>query len=201
MDKEKKQIKAIEASINSSIKALVSCVPVISLILAARDGYQSSRSEDAINELSEKVLNMKQEKIDKEYIESEEFFDLFSKAMRIRLQSRSKEKARFIVGLLVESMRKDRNKVFSGSLKDLFLSILDQLSNEEMIFLHDFSQGSYHQKPKGDIYQMSEGQGLAMDLLIAKGILTQDSTWDQYVIATTFGKKFIDYIKFLAQEN
>jgi hypothetical protein len=118
------------------------------------------------------------------------------------VHSRSKKKAKFIIGLLTETLRKDRSTDFSISLKETFLFLLDQLTDEEMNLLYRFSQEEYLNKSKDQIYKMGDKcKSIALDGLIAKGILREDNTWEKKIIESMLGQEFICYIKLLAYDR
>lgn len=121
--------------------------------------------------------------------------------MRVRLQNRSVQKAKFIHGLLLESIRKDRDQNFSTALKESFLSVLDQLTDEEMVFLYDFSLGKFKGKSQDDVYRMGDKESIAMDALLAKRLIREDNTWQKHLVESMFGREFIAYLKLLAQEE
>ncbi len=72
---------------------------------------------------------MDEEKIDKEFIQIEEFLDLFQKSLRSVMQSSSKQKTKFILGLLVEILHIDKATDFPILYKESFLFLIDQLNN------------------------------------------------------------------------
>ena len=146
--------KHIKAAGFGTLKGLISSIPYVGpALIGAWDGYWNSRLEDTIEQLSIKIEELGEEKVDIGYIQSEEFIDLFQKGLRVRLQSRSTQKSKFILGLLTESLKRARDPRFSTALKESFLSVLEQLTDEEMIFLFDFSQGRFREKSKDDIYK------------------------------------------------
>lgn len=180
-------------------KGLLSSIPYVgSPIVGTWDSYWNSRFQETVKKLSTAVEQLGEEKIDKQYIESEEYLDLFHAALRCRLQSRSQTKAKFILGMLVESMQKDRNARFQTSDKESFLFILDRLTEKEMDFLYHFSQGEYQGKSKNDIYQSSDELGLAVDGLLTNGVIREDDTWEKHLVESMRGREFIAYLKMLA---
>ena len=199
-NEEKKLGKQIVKGVATGcLKGLLSSTPYVGTsIVGVWDECWNSRIQDAITKLSEALDKIEEQKIDQEFIRSEEFIDLFYKAIRIRVQSRSKQKAKFIQGLLIESMQKNRDARFSISLKESFLSILDQLTEEEIQFLYDFSADKYFRKSKDDIYGMGDHYAIALDGLFSRGILREKSSWDQYVRESMLGREFIEYTKILA---
>lgn len=196
------QVKGSKQAAIGAIKGLISSIPFVGgPIIGAWDGYASSRLDDTIKQLSIRIEKLGEEKIDMAFVKSEEFVDLFHRGLRIRLQHCSKQKAKFIYGMLIESIGQDRDLRFSTALKESFLSILDQLSDEEMIFLHDYSLGKYTGKSQDDIYQIGDKESIAMDGLLANRILRIDSTWDQNIAESMIGREFMAYLKLLAQED
>jgi len=181
------------------IKGLIASIPVIgSSITAAWEGYQGSRLQEAIDYLTAAVTKLGEDKIDKQFIESEEYVDLFNLALRTRMQSRCKEKAKFILGMLIESMQKNRAERFQTSEKESFLFILDRLTEKEMAFLYRFSQSEYRGKSKNDIYQNGDDLALAVDGLLTKGLLREDDTWEKHLVESMLGREFIAYLKILS---
>ena len=181
-----------------SIKSLLSTLSWIGpAAIGAWDGYRGSRLNEFINELSERLNKLDEMKVDKDYIQSEEFYDLFHKALRTIASHRSKIKARFILGLIIESVRNDKDRDFTISQKESFITILDQLSDEEMKLLYNFCAGKYPNMTKDKFYE--KAKGFEIDGLMAKGILAPG--WDQRLRETALGKKFIDYMRILAKES
>lgn len=180
------------------IKGLISELPYIGGVVTGMwDSYHETRLQNFINELHEKLKNVDEKKIDRDYIQSEEFCDLFRRALQSRVLHRSKMKARFILGHVVESIRNDRDKEISTSLKESFLNILDQLTDEEMKLLYDFFQGKYNNFTKEKFYE--KAKGLEIDGIMAAGILT--SGFDQRIKASALGEKFINYMRIVAKES
>ncbi len=203
IDTEPNQTKHLKKAATGGIKGLISSIPFIgSTITGAWDGYWASRAQDTIDQLSQAIIRIGEEKIDKEFISTEEFLDLFQKSLHSIMHSRSKKKAKFIIGLLTETLRKDRTTDFSIALKETFLFLLDQLTDEEMGFLYSFSQGEYLKKSKDEIYKIGDRcKGIALDGLIAKGILREDNTWEKKIVESMLGQEFICYIKLLANDR
>lgn len=137
-----------------------------------------------------------------EYLKSEEFYDLFQKGFRIFLQHRSKMKAKFILNLISESTSKDRDIRFNTDLKEIFLTLIDQMSDDEQIFLSNFSKGKFQGKSRMDILQEKNvSQNIAMNGLFAKRILEDDDTWQNHFGISALGQEFMEYIKILANQD
>jgi len=183
-----------------AFKSLFSLIPPFSIVLGAWDGYQSARFKEFVEQLSEKIALLEQDKIDFPYIESEEFYDLIQKCFKIRLQHRSKLKAKFILNLITESLHKERDLRFDTSIKESFLSLLDEMSDLELIFLSDFAKGEYEGKSRSDVYQSKNGsQAIALDALYAKEILKDADTWEKAIEISMLGREFIDYVTLLSK--
>lgn len=187
---------------NGFFKGLLASIPFVgSPIVGAWDGYWGSRLEETVKYITTAVIKLGEEKIDKQYIESEEYLDLFTLALRTRMQSRSRQKAKFILGMLLESMQKNRSERFQTSDKEAFLFLLDRLTEREMDFLYQFSQGTYSGKSKNDIYQSGDDLALAVDALLTNGILREEDTWEKHLAESMRGREFIAYLKILAETD
>lgn len=180
----------------------VSLIPIIGPHIAALwNGYCNSRMEDTVNRLSQAIKEMDESKVDKDFLASEEGLDLFRKALHIRMLSRSQQKAKFILGLLRESLHKDRDKRFTTSLKEVFLSIIEQLTDEDMLFLQEFCEGKYDQKTRTNIYEIGRDKGVALDHLLSEILLREDDTWEKHIVKSVLGEEFLAYLQVLAKEE
>lgn len=186
-----------------AIKQAIGSVPVIGgMILGMLDGIEKIRADEMMKAFSARIESLEKSKIDVAMIKSEEFLDLFCQAIRVRTRHRSQQKAKFIVGLLTDSIKVERLARFGIEIKETFLMLLDQLSDGELQFLCDFAKGDYEGKSKVNIYQSADKpQAIALDLLLSKGILTEDWTWEKNIKASELGQEFIAYLKHLANEN
>lgn len=192
----------LEGLAEGALKSLFSLIPPFAIVLGAWDGYKSARLVEFVEELSNKISRIDEDKIDAAYIESEEFYDLFQKCLRVRLQHRSKLKAKFILGLITESVSKDRNQRFNTSIKESFLTLLDEMSDVEQVFLSDFAKGEYKKKSRRDVYQGKDPYtAIALDALYTKGILKDADTWEKCIEISALGREFIEYITILGNQN
>lgn len=192
----------VKQACNGLFKGLIASIPFIgSPITGAWDGYWGSRLEETVELLTAAVDKLGEEKIDTQYVTSEEYLDLFTLALRTRMQSRSKQKAKFILGMLIESMQKNRDERFQISEKESFLFLLDRLTEREMDFLYRFSKGEYSGKSKNDIYQSGDDLALAVDGLLTNGILREEDTWQKHLAESMRGREFVAYLKILAEAD
>lgn len=200
LSKESKKILA-DVSLGA-LQSIFCLIPGCSAFLGAWEGYQKNRLEEFVNELSKIVEGIEENKLDVRYIESEEFFDLIQKCFRIRMQHRSKLKAKYINNMLKESISIDRDIHFDTSIKEVFLTMLEQMSDAEQLFLSSFANGDYKNKSREDIYQQNVTQNsIALDLLYAKGILKDEDTWVKYIKGSILCDEFIAYIQALAKHE
>lgn len=190
----------LKGTAEGAFKSLFSLIPPFSLALGAWDGYQNARAIELMEELLEKIARIDDKKIDAAYIESEEFYDLIQKSFKIRMQHRSKLKAKFVINLITESVCKDRDSRFNTSIKETFLVLLDGMSDIELIFLSDFAKGEYFEKSRRDVYQGDNDKSIALDVLYTKGILKDADTWVKHIDVTKLGQEFIEYIKILSKQ-
>jgi len=195
MDQDKHIIQAV----TGLLKGIFAQIPFIGTpIVEAWNSYWNSRLQDIISNMNVKINELGKEKIDLPYAESDEFIDLLHKCLKTRVQTRSKEKAKFILGMLIESLQINRDARFPVDLKENFLFLVDQLTDNEMIFLYDFSINKYPQKSRNDFYRMGDSYGIAVDGIIAKGILIEYP--NQHVGTSMLGREFIDYLKKVVSE-
>lgn len=191
----------LEGATQGAFKSLFSLIPPFSIALGAWEGYQDARLTELINELTDRVSRIENDNIDFEYIESEECYDLIQKGLKIRLQHRSKLKAKFICNMIVESVSKNRDPRFSTSLKESFLALLDEMSDLEQEFLRDFNKGEYEQKSRNDVYKEKDASAaIALDGLYRLEILRDADTWQKWIEVSALGREFIEYIKILSHQ-
>jgi hypothetical protein len=84
------------------------------------------------------------------------------------------------MSLIKESISIERDVKFSSELKKRFLSILEGMTNEELIVVGEFAQEKYKGKSRDEIFQkISESKQLAIEGLYAHRILIDEDTWDK----------------------
>ena len=190
----------LEGLAEGAFKTLFSSIPFVNIVLGAWEGYQDARFAEFMEGLSERLALIEQNIFDVKYIESEEFYDLIQKCFQIRLQHRSKWKAKFLVNLIIESVHKERDLNFDTGIKETFLSLLDGMSDLEQIFLSDFAKGMYKNMSRSDVYQNQDGfKAIALDALYTNGVLKDADTWDKEIEVSMLGREFIKYITILSR--
>lgn len=193
----------LEGIAEGAFKGLVSLLPpVFGIALGAWDGYSNARWVEFIEELTYKVSRIEEKKIDFEYIKSEEFYDLFQKSCKVRLQHRSKLKAKFILDMITESISKDCDLRFNTNLKERFLVLIDDMSDVELLVFSDFAKHEYAQKSRADVYnEKDKPTTIALDELYAKEMLKDADTWDKHIELSALGKEFFEYISILSNQD
>ncbi len=184
------------------IKQAIGAMPIVGgIVLGMLDEVEKLRAQQMMDELSEEIQILGRDKINLSFIESEEFLDLFCRVLRARTRHRSKVKAKLFIKLLSESMQNKRDARFGVEIKETFVSLIDQMSDDEIFFLSDFAKGIYDGKTKDSVYQLGDkSKSIALDALLGKRILSNDESWDQDIRASMLGKELIAYIQILAHE-
>ncbi len=195
--------KLVKGTVLGMVQGLLSQVPYFGpAVTGAWQGYSDARDQDLMNQFKNRIEALESTNVDTDYIASEEYYDLFLRCVRIHRLHRSQEKARVILNVLLESLKTDRDERFNISLKEIFLDRLDLMTDQEMEFLRAYNRGEYTAKSKNDIYQGGNDQAaVALDALIAKGILREEDTWEKKVVDSMLGREFIAYLKHISQDE
>lgn len=193
--------------------------PLGNIILTVMSEISSFRIEDFTNQLCDRIKNLEESKIDFDYLKSDEYHDMFIRAMRVRVQNRSKIKAKIVYQILIESMKIERNTNFSTDEKVRFLDILNKLIDREIYFLEDFIKGRFQEKTREEIYQMGDSEALSLDGLINHGLLGIKSSVStrvhgvsphvgqiqailkESVVETELFKRFTTYLNYLKEQD
>lgn len=81
------------------------------------------------------------------------------------------------------------------------MSLLDDMSDLEQIFLSDFAKGEYEGKSRNNVYQSKNGSNaVALDALYAKEILKDADTWEKAIEISMLGREFVDYVTLLSKQ-
>ena len=138
-DLERRAAEASEAyERNLVLRALVLAIPGIgsSLDLAFTSGGQHSKERisalvnDLKEDMQERMEMVANSTLDKEYLESEEFFDLVMRAFDAAIRTRDEEKRRLYARILTEStIRSKREKGYSP---EEYLRIIADLTPREL---------------------------------------------------------------------
>jgi len=118
---------------NTWLRALINLIPHIGssldIILASRGEIHKKRMFEFLKNLKEELSNIEEEKIDKAYLETEEFSDILLKLMEASMKSRDREKIRLYAKFLRGAVLiQDRSQV---PLED-YLATLVELTPIEL---------------------------------------------------------------------
>jgi hypothetical protein len=114
------------------LRSCIAAIPIIGGPLDALVGTRGQnitqrRLEATISALSSVFLDAQQTNVDREYLESEDFFDLMNRVFRASLRTRHDEKRLLFAKIVKHSVL---NQVFRHEA-ELYLKIIDELSPEE----------------------------------------------------------------------
>ena len=122
-----------------TIKALVSCIPYVGGGIASiiGDCYSDRKEQrwlEFINDL-QKDIEKKQDKIVREYVESQDFFDVFENILRDAMNTRTELKRKMLKNLIVSSCTIPRT---SYERTEEFQHLIDVLSPTSLLILFVF---------------------------------------------------------------
>ena len=124
---------------NLALRTAVQLIPtlggIIDMALTSKWQDYIQKRQDLFNEaIIQEFQDLDETKIDREYLESEEFMDLFAKTLNLVLQTRSKEKIGIYVKILKGSLL-IKDELFKP---EDYLNILEELTEAEMSFAKQF---------------------------------------------------------------
>ncbi|MCE5315976.1 MAG: hypothetical protein LLG04_01255 [Parachlamydia sp.] len=190
----------VEAAIYGALMGQISSIPILGgAVTGALDRTQQIRADEFLQSLYDKIACIGNEKVDKNFLRTEECADLFLHAIRVRMRHRSQQKAKFIVGLMTESVLIERDPRFTVNLKESFLNLIDQLTDDDLYFLKEFREGKYMKMNKDDVYSKLDQKAVSLDHLMALGIISEESTWQKHITLTMRGREFYDYLEIIAR--
>ena len=119
---------------NALLRASISAIPFIGspfdIFLATKaQKIVNDRIMNLFNELKEEMSTLESKIVDKEYIDSEEFFDLFIKTIEMTAKTRSKEKVKLYAKLLKGATKFQDRKKYSP---EEYLQVLSELTMKEL---------------------------------------------------------------------
>jgi len=119
---------------NALLRASISAIPFIGspldVFLATKiQKIVNDRIMNLFNELKEEMNTLESKIVDKDYIDSEEFFDLFIKTIEMTAKTRSKEKVKLYAKLLKGAVKFQDRKKYSP---EEYLQVLSELTIKEL---------------------------------------------------------------------
>lgn len=128
----------LEASSKAVLVQIGNCIPIVGFaqdVYAQLEQIQAKRKVERISKFLEGVqlsISKMQDKLNEEYINKEDFTDIFEKTSRLIANERSENKRDLFKNILLNSMI---NKNSNYDKTERFFRILDLLGTEDMIIL------------------------------------------------------------------
>ena len=166
----------LEASSKAVLVQIGNCIPIVGFaqdVYAQLEQIQAKRKVERISKFLEGVqlsISKMQDKLNEEYINKEDFTDIFEKTSRHIANERSENKRDFFKNILLNSMI---NKNSNYDKTERFFRILDLLDTEDMIILSILRAPSEYNRKNGMIikdqinnsYQWSQRKVYAIEIL------------------------------------
>lgn len=163
------------------------------ILFEARGRLKQARVEEFVRQVADEVGKLKEESIDREFLRSEAFSDLIDDVLVRASRTRSAEKKGRLRKVCVDAIQGRYEPDFT----DLFLGILDQITDHEMAVLKGFSKLA-EARAKGEKLEVGEIEyrdglwgmqateaKLVVQALVAKGLLV-DTTFGRWGPAEPF---------------
>lgn len=198
-------------------RGMLGAVPYVGTLLVevlfeARSRVKQRRLEEFISLVAERVGRLEERLIDREYLKSDEFSDLFEDICLRVSRTQSEAKRRRFAGLLVGAIRGQRDPDFTA----LFMGILAKLTEQQLVVLQSFEsdrqrwleeEGQYHRPAPWRIDYESAPWGFEGEVakqivqsLVARGLLANeshdhyDTTLFSVVVPTELGGRFMAWL-------
>jgi hypothetical protein len=200
-------------------KGIIGAIPWVGNLLnemmfEARSRLKQARLNQFFTQVAQDVNSLSEDKLDKDYLRTEEFSDFIEEVCLRVSRERSEEKRTYFRKVLLDAFKGGRQPDFSAA----FLNILQEITVEEISVLSGYVW-AYHRKAelqaRGEKaeaqpvdYSQKEIAGLApsdyrkvVQSLIRKGLLFDDSygRWDAtpytFFQATDLGADFYKWLK------
>lgn len=133
------QIKKIseDYSNNPVLRSLINLIPYVGgaidvLITTKIQEISWKRLNNYLDLLQKQFENVNESKIDKDYLQSEEFYDLFLQTARASTRTRSEEKTKLFAKIFKNAITREFNNPLSP--EDL-VSIIDNFSENDITFI------------------------------------------------------------------
>lgn len=149
MEKERlpAQIKSVSKHVSIGlIKGALNSIPVIGAyldegIFEVRSRIKQERFEKLVNYLQDQVKMLGDNAINKAFLESEEFIDLFDNVVEKSLKTRHEEKIELYAKILSSSIKNGELTDYDSELS--FINIIDNLTVNELIVIKNLSLKKY----------------------------------------------------------
>lgn len=156
----------VEAGCKAIIKDLARCLPLGSTAVEIYEELQSKQIERKIQRLEElysdlaETVNAFEDKINQEYINHDDFLDVFEEATRYVIQERQEQKRRLFKNILANSILSpdcdyDRTERYFRLLDNLGLMELEVLAVLDNPEKYNKDHGEIIKAPSQSVYQMN----------------------------------------------
>lgn len=196
------------------LKGAIGAIPfagtaINEMLFDARGRLKQERVNRFVAEVANEVALLKEEAIDRKYLASEEFSDLLEDLLVRVARTRSEEKKRHLRSVFVQALQGQVDLDFT----DLFLVLLDQITEQELQVLKGFASFPLDQAGEAEPIEMgviTYEDGLwglpgrqakqIVQALLSKGLLadTSQSYWGgkpfDRVVPTELGLRFLQWL-------
>lgn len=201
------------------LKGIIGAIPYVGplfneILFDARSRVMQRRLEQFVGELSQEVAQLKEEKIDHSYLQSDEFSDLLGDVAHKVAKTQDTRKFQYFRNVLLRGLQGQRTPDFG----ELYLSLLHEITVDELGVFSEYADAF-------DLLQGSRAKGVGADMkmldytgdaiqgypipvyrvilqsLIRKGLLydnsygRMNSTPYTFVEATDLGAQFYKWLK------
>lgn len=213
--------EALQESGIGVIKGIIGAVPYFGTMLNEalfdiRSRIKQKRLEDFVQNLDQKLEGIDHRLIDRAIIQSDEFSDFIESVIKKILRIKSKQKMDTFSDILASTMIS--KNVNDYGMRDIYISILANLSENEMLILehlYRYSEAAERNKKEGKELEMtridySQPQQMGVntdefkicfETLISKGLVFDDSFGRlstkprSFIMPTQLAVKLIHFIK------
>lgn len=197
----------------STVRAVIGVIPYVGPLLIealfdCRSRIKQERANQFVEELKDAVQNLAESRIDYSFLKTEEFSDHIEEVMAKVLQNRSAAKRNHYKNILIKGIKGHR----PPDLSKVFLDILSEITDEEMLLLAKFYELSNQQpdQPNPLSFKLNKERveqlgyeykdfSLWIQSLLRKGVLYDDGPgkWGarpyELIRITELGIRFYDY--------
>ena len=231
MDQKSASTKVSQISkevVISAVKVLIASIPVIGnalneMLFEIGSRIKSERLEKLITYIAEKIDKLEKEKIDQEYLRSEDFHDLVLEILQKAIKNKSVQKLKALSEIFVRSIIEKSD--FDSDLAAIFITYIDELKAPHIELLaffnekeQELSRIGYYEKlfkifrdnfPDSNLdkYEfklycsqleakvlITTGRGLD-DFDAVGGVIALQSYRESSLKITSIGKKFLGYLE------
>ena len=213
--KKSKQVKLYEETkgVESSIlRSLAGLIPYIGtaigeLLTSSWTKIREKRLEEAFSRIASKINKIEKEKIDQQYVKSEEFQHLLITCLNQISNEYNKEKRHYFINVLVNSLKVDKNAE-ERALAEWFTGILQRVSDYHFIIFKLLSyspsrrQKAFREMIKDKIARQAifscirdlEGAGFITNVMYKENTLGRKVIdWSSIRLSPT-GEKLVEWI-------